>query len=175
MEPYLGEIKLFPLTYAPQGWAICDGTLLPISSNQALFSLLRTYYGGDGKTNFALPDLRGRVPVGTGNTMPNPGFKGGEETVTLTEQQVPQHTHPVNVYPNAANKPAGLGNHIAAAVTNATPAQNINLYAPLGTNTIALAPATVDTQGAGAGHDNMQPWLALNYCIAISGLYPQHP
>lgn len=173
MDPYLGEIKLWPLTYAPQGWALCNGAILPISGNQALASLLGTYYGGDGKTTFALPDLRGRVPVSAGTTM-KVGTKGGSETVTLTAQQAPPHSHAVNVYANAGNKANGLYNHIAASVTSTAPTADVNLYAAADANTVALDPATVSTVG-GAAHDNMQPWLALNYFICTDGIYPTRP
>jgi microcystin-dependent protein len=173
MDPYLGEIKLWALNYAPQGWALCNGALLSIQSNTALYSLLGTQYGGDGVRTFALPDLRGRVPVANGNV--KVGATGGEETVTLTAQQMPQHTHPVNVYPNAADKGPGLGSHIAAPVTKTTPTTNLNLYAAASANQVALNPATVSTAGSGATHDNMQPWLALNYYIATVGVYPSHP
>lgn len=174
MDPYLGEIKLWPLTYAPEGWALCNGAILPISGNEALFSLLSTYYGGNGTTTFALPDLRGRVPVSAGTTM-NIGTKGGSETVTLTAQQVPPHGHAVNVYADAGNKLFGLAYHIAAAVTPTTFTTNVNLYAAAGSNTVALDPATVSASGTDAAHDNMQPWLALNYFICTNGIYPTRP
>jgi microcystin-dependent protein len=173
MDPYIGEIKLWALTYAPQGWALCDGSLLSITGNQALYSLLSTSYGGDGVRTFALPDLRGRVPVANGYV--KLGTKGGEETVTLTAQQMAQHNHPVNVYPNAADKGAGLGSHVAAAVTKTSPATALNLYAAGNANQVALNSLTVGQAGSGAAHDNMQPWLALNYYIATVGVYPSRP
>jgi microcystin-dependent protein len=171
MDPYIGEIKLWALNFQPEGWVFCDGRSLPVNQYQALYSLLGNYYGGD-KNNFNLPDLRGRVPVHYGQ---KPfGTKGGAETVALTTQQVSPHTHPVAVFPNAGDKAGGLNNHIAAAVTK-PPATNVNLYAA-GTNTlVALNPTTVGNAGAGAGHNNMQPYLTLNYFIAITGLYPTRP
>jgi microcystin-dependent protein len=174
MDSYLGEIKLWALTYAPKGWAFCNGALLNITSNQALFSLLNTYYGGDGKTTFALPDLRGRVPIGA-TPAAKVGTQAGSETVTLTAAQVPPHSHSVNIYPNAGDQAGGLNHHIAAAVTSVAPVTNVNLYAPASANTVALDPATVGTSGGSGAHNNMQPYLALNYFICTSGIYPPRP
>ncbi|CAD6875576.1 phage tail protein [Methylomonas fluvii] len=168
MDPILGEIKLFAINIVPKGWAPCNGTLLPIAQNQALYSLLGTYYGGDGRNTFALPDLRGRVPVATVGEQP--GASGGTEIVTLTAAQVPPHTHEINVSTAAGDQTNAIGHHIAA------PANNNNLYiAATGASTIALDPATVDTQGGNGNHNNMQPFLTLNYYIATAGVYPQRP
>lgn len=180
MDSYLGEIKLWALNFAPQDWHLCDGTLLPVAQNQALFSLIGTYYGGDGRTNFALPDLRGRVPVAAGQngqTGANLHFgdKGGTETTTLTQAQTPPHNHAVNVSSGNGNQPGGLNHHIAAAVTATPPGTANNLYAAGGGATVALDPATVGTAGGASAHDNMQPYLALNYYICTAGLYPMHP
>ena len=172
MEPYLGEIKLMAINFEPRGWALCDGRLLPIAQNQALYSLLNTFYGGDGRTNFALPDLRGRVPVHIGKNQV--GAKGGSETVTLTVHQLPPHTHNVAVLPNAGNQVGGLNHHIAAAVTRDDPPQNVNLYAVANPN-VPLNPDTVNSMGGGSAHNNMQPYLALNYFIATQGIYLQRP
>jgi len=178
MDPFIGEIKLMAISYAPQGWALCDGTLLQINQNQTLYSLLGVQYGGDGRTTFALPDLRGRTPVHRG-AKPN-GTAGGSETITLTATQVPQHTHQVAVYTDAGNKNSGLNSHIAAPVSSTSATQQFLLYAAAGlpTNQVALdqtstnAQPTVSSAGGGVAHENMQPWLALNYFIATTGTYP---
>ncbi len=174
MDPILGEIKLWAINFAPQGWLACDGRLLLISQNQALYALLGIQYGGDGRTNFALPDLRGRVPVHHGYA--KFGATGGSEAVTLNEQQMPAHTHMVNVCTANANFPAGLTHHLAAPVTRSTPPQNINLYVEGTTaNKVTLHPNTVSSIGGGAAHNNMQPFLVLNYYIATQGVFPQRP
>lgn len=179
MDSYLGEVKLWALNFAPKGWHLCDGTLMPVAQNQALFSLLNNYYGGDGRTNFALPDLRGRVPVATGHnsqTGANPqlGDKGGTETTTLTQQQTPPHNHAVNVRGDNGNQAGGLNRHIAAAVASTPPGGAIPLYASDGAS-VALAPETVGIEGGGQAHNNMQPYLALNYYICTNGVYPPRP
>lgn len=166
MDPILGEIKLFAINIVPKGWAPCNGALLSITANQALYSLLGTYYGGNGTTTFALPDLRGRVPVASVGSQI--GVSGGTETVTLTPNQVPPHTHDVNVSTAAGDQANGIGHNIAA------PANNKNLYvAATSASTVALSPATIDTQGGSGNHNNMQPFLTLNYYIATAGIFPQ--
>jgi microcystin-dependent protein len=160
-EPFLGEIQIFGFNFSPRSWALCDGQLLPINQNQALFSLLGTTYGGDGRTNFALPDLRGRAPMheGTGHTL---GQKAGEENHTLAAGEMPQHTHSARASANSGNSPVPVNNFLAAAN---------NVYrAP--DNLTALSPGTVGTGGGGQGHNNMQPYLTLNFCIALAGLFP---
>lgn len=190
MDPFIGEIKLMAVDYAPKGWALCNGQSLPVATNPALYSLIGNFYGGN-TTSFNLPDLRGRVPVHKGAL--TSGAKGGSETVALATAQVPQHTHQVGVCTSAANKSFALGFHIAAPVTTSEPVQNLNLYAAAGTagNQVALSqvsPATTPptvppsiptvssagggTAAAGAPHNNMQPYLTLNYCIATVGIYP---
>ena len=167
MEPFVGEIMLFAGNYAPRGWAVCDGQLLAISQNDALFSLLGTTYGGDGRTTFALPDLRGRAPVHQGN---GPGLsgrtlgsKGGEEHVTLTVNQMPSHAHPV--MGSSANADSGdpAGRVLALA--------DFNLYG-VAAPAADMAAAGIGTTGGGQPHDNMMPFLAVNYCIALVGIYP---
>jgi microcystin-dependent protein len=163
-EPFLSEIRLMSFAFAPQGWAQCNGQLLPINQNQALFSLLGTTFGGDGRVNFALPDLRGRTPihVGGGHTL---GERGGEQAHTLSIAEVPQHTHAV-----AASTSASGG--------NATPNGNYlgggnNVYQSANGGTLTtMRPDTVTNTGGSQAHLNMQPFLSLNFCIALQGIFP---
>ena len=171
-EPFLGEIRLLAIAWAPKGWALCDGSTLPIAQNQALYSLLQTQFGGDGKTTFGLPDLRGRVPLGTVAPGQNQGTKwaGGAETAALTGAQTPIHTHYLQVIAEAGDKPSPVANFYAQ-VTPVTPAASpVNIYgAPV--STVALDSGTLSSVGGNA-HDNMQPFLVLNYCISTEGIYP---
>lgn len=162
--PYLSEIRIMSFNFAPKGWAMCNGQLLPINQNQALFSLLGTTYGGNGQTTFALPDLRGRAPVhfGSGITL---GERAGEEAHTLTMAEMPGHTHfqQANTQPNPAD--------------NAVPGANLfgTLTTPIyngGSNFTTLLPATVTSVGGSQPHANMQPYLVLNMCIALQGAFP---
>ncbi|MGE7694705.1 phage tail protein [Lysinibacillus sp. NPDC094177] len=160
-EPYLGEVRLFSIHYAPRGWLSCEGQLLPIRQYQALYSLLGTVYGGDGVNTFALPDLRGRVPIHVSSPSFPLGKKEGKETHTLTTSEMPQHNHQVH------------GSSSPASVTS--PQENVwaekdNLYAT-GT-TVTMNPATLSIAGGGQAHNNMQPYLAIRFCIAIQGIYP---
>ena len=147
--------------FAPRGWARCDGQLLPINQNQALFSLLGTTFGGDGRVNFGLPDFRGRVPVqpGSGFTL---GQRGGEQGHTISISELPQHTHAVNAASANGSTPLPGGALLAAAN---------NLYAPA-TNLTSLHPATVTNAGGSQAHQNMQPFSTLTFCIALQGIYP---
>lgn len=160
-EPFLAEIKIVGWNFAARGWAHCDGQLLPINQNQALFSLLGTIYGGDGRTTFALPDLRGRVPLhlGTGFTQ---GEKGGTEQHTLSVPEMPAHTH----LATATTADASVGNPAGQLFAHA---ENEN-YASTGAG--ALAGAAVTSAGSGVPHENMQPLLTLNFQIALQGLFP---
>lgn len=162
-EPYVGEIRMFGGTFAPLDWAFCDGSLLPISENEALFSLIGTTYGGDGQSTFALPDLRGRVPLhqGSGFTL---GQGGGVENVTLTPQQLPAHGHPLNATSAAAVTSAGPSGMLA---TSSTP-----LYGNGGTGTAMAADAISVSVGGGGPHNNMAPFLAVNFIIALFGIFP---
>jgi microcystin-dependent protein len=164
-EPFLAEVKMFGFNFAPQGWAFCDGQILPINQNQSLYSLLGTTYGGDGRTSFGLPDLRSRTPIhaGQGHTL---GQKSGTETVTLDQDQMPQHTHGFNVATADATeqRAANAGDSVLAKA-------NVNMY-KTGAGNTTLDPATISSAGGGQGHNNMQPTLAVNFAIALQGLFP---
>lgn len=160
MDPYLGEIKILACTFAPRGWAFCQGQLLAIAQNQALFSLLGTTYGGNGVNNFALPDLRGRVPMhaGGGFTL---GEAGGEEVHTLNSTELPAHTHGVNGFNTPATTASATGNKLAGATAYAS-----------AVTLAALNPQSVAVAGGSQAHENRQPYLALNFCIALTGVFP---
>jgi microcystin-dependent protein len=160
-EPFLSEIRMFSFVYAPRGWALCNGQLLPINQNQALFSLLGTTFGGDGRVNFALPDLRGRVPVheGPGYTL---GQAAGEQAHTLSQAEMPTHTHLLSGTPSAGDTPIPTGNYLAAA--------NNQYAAPSDLTT--MNPSSVSDVGGSQAHLNMQPYLTLNFCIALQGIFP---
>lgn len=178
-DPYLGEIRLFAAGVVPRGWLPCDGRTLAIQTNAALYSLLGVQFGGDGRTTFMLPDLRGRVIAGAGvsahsGTVYQTGAAGGVESVTLSTAQMPAHTHPVIA--SAANGAFATaeGNYFAAPVAS-TGGGAEPLYANDTTHKLALAPQSIDSAGGGAAHDDMQPSLVLNYCIATAGIYPMRP
>lgn len=172
MEPFIAQIMLFGGNFAPRGWAFCDGQLLPISSNSALFSIIGTSFGGDGRTTFALPDLRGRVPMhaghGPGLTPRQIGQKVGVEDVALIETQMPNHSHEILVASAAASSARPAGDAIATAnifVDN-------NPSDPATQPSIALNSRTVSNAGGGQQHENMQPTLCINYIIALQGIFP---
>jgi microcystin-dependent protein len=164
MDPFLGEIRLFAGNFAPNGWALCNGQIMSIAQNTALFSLLGTTYGGNGQTTFALPDLRGRVPVhaGQGPNLSNYslGQQGGVESVTLTTNHMPAHTHTLNASSNdeTTNRP-----------TNAVPAKG-GVYD--GTLNTTMNPGVVGNAGGSQPHENLPPHLTLNYIIALQGIFP---
>ncbi len=163
-EPFLSEIRLMSFVFAPKGWALCNGQLLPINQNQALFSLLGTTFGGDGRVNFALPDLRGRTPihVGSGHTL---GERGGEQAHTLSSAELPTHTHEVK----AANVPATSAvPNSGMMLANSTGTQAYGGAANLG----AMAAGVIANTGGSQAHLNMQPFLTLNFCIALQGIFP---
>jgi microcystin-dependent protein len=164
-EPFLSEIRIFSFVFAPKGWALCNGQLLPINQNQALFSLLGTTFGGDGRVNFALPDLRGDVPIHVGNGH-SLGEKGGEQAHALSLPELAQHVHSVNATSVAAttNTP---GNTLLPAQSTAA-----NLYASAASNLVAMSSAAVGNVGGSQAHPNMQPFLTLSFCIALQGIFP---
>ncbi len=163
-EPFLAEIRLMSFVFAPKGWALANGQLLPINQNQALFSLLGTTFGGDGRVNFALPDLRGRTPihVGSGHTL---GERGGEQAHTLSIAEVPTHPHVARASsaPATTNTPT---NSLVLAQSTAS-----QLYGPAA-NLTAMAPDAVADVGGSQAHLNMQPFLTLSFCIALQGIFP---
>jgi microcystin-dependent protein len=162
-EPFLGEIKIMSFGYAPRNWAMCNGQFLPINQNQALFSLLGTMYGGNGQTTFALPDLRGQTPIHF-NTNAQ-GTKGGEQAHTLTMAEMPMHVHSAN----ASDVVSTAGNPSNARLVSQ--AQGANVYGPP-SNLQTMAPNTIGNVGGSQAHQNMQPFLTLNFCIALVGVFP---
>lgn len=164
-DPFLGELKLMSFGYAPKGWALCNGQLLPINQNQALFALLGTTYGGDGRVTFALPDLRGRAPLHRSVDV-TLGERAGQEAVTLTAGQMPAHTHTLTATSDLAN--AGVP---GGAVPAAKPRGGINRYGPVGSDTV-MGPSSLATSGGSQPHPNMQPFTVLNWVIAMQGIFP---
>jgi microcystin-dependent protein len=160
-EPFLSEIRIMSFNFAPKGWAQCNGQLLPINQNQALFALLGTTFGGNGQTTFALPDLRARTPihVGSGHTL---GEQAGEQAHTLSIAEMPTHVHSAVAASENANSAQPAGNHLATAA---------NLYGPPSSLT-TLSPDTVANVGGSQAHLNMQPFLTLTFCIALQGIFP---
>jgi microcystin-dependent protein len=165
-EPFLSEIRIMSFSFAPRGWALCNGQLLPINQNQALFSLLGTTFGGDGRVNFALPDLRGRTPihVGSGHTL---GERGGEQAHTLSIAELPEHAHVLNATTNQADASSN-----GAAPGRVLAQSNFSmLYGPPN-NLVAMAPNAVGNVGGSQAHLNMQPFLTLTFSIALQGIFP---
>jgi microcystin-dependent protein len=168
MDPFVAEIRIFPFNFAPKGWAFCNGQILPLSQNTALFSLLGTTYGGDGKSNFALPNMQGRAPMhpaqGPGLSLHDLGETGGSETVTLLQSEIPVHTHAMSVSSQLGTENAPGGQKFAMG-------DGINLFAPAA----ALAPmagSALAPAGGAQPHNNMQPYLTLNFNIALQGVFP---
>lgn len=175
-DPFVAEVRIFPFNFAPKGWAFCNGQLMPISQNTALFSLLGTTYGGDGKSTFALPNLQGSAALhpgqGQGLSLYDLGQAGGTETVTLLESEIPFHAH-------------NFGRALAANGDSTTPVNTVWAQAPAGRGalflydvpapTVAMNPLNMGITGGGLPHNNMMPYLTLNFCIALQGVFPSRP
>src|SRR5712692_2144898 len=170
MDTFVAEIRIFPFNFAPKGWAFCDGQLLPLSQNTALFSLLGTTYGGDGKSNFALPDMQGNAPMhpgqGPGLSLHDLGETGGSDTVTLLESEMPAHSHQMGAQTNPLSALAVP----SPATTLSRPASG-NLYFTTGSPTPATMSSSIITPAGGdQPHNNLQPYLTLSFCIALQGV-----
>ena len=173
-DPFVAEVRIFAFNFAPKGWAFCDGQLLPISQNTALFSLLGTTYGGDGKSIFALPDIQGRSVVnpgqGPGLSLYDLGQEGGEEAVTLLDSEMPSHTHTLQA--------------VTAPATTSVPSTSATLARSAGGSAykttafgalVPMSPQTLSVTGGSLPHNNMMPYLTLNFCIALQGVFPARP
>ncbi len=172
-DPFVAEIRIFPFNFAPKGWAWCDGQLLPLSQNTALFSLLGTTYGGNGKSNFALPDLQGRAPMhpgqGPGLSLHDLGEAGGSDTVTLLQSEIPAHTHSILVQVPPADTNLPTGNTMARSVS-ATP-----YLPPAGAPLVSMSAQALPPAGGDQPHNNLQPYLTFYFCIALQGVFPPRP
>lgn len=168
-DPFVAEIRIFPFNFAPKGWAFCDGQILPLSQNTALFSLLGTTYGGDGKSNFALPDLQGSAAMhpgqGQGLSLRDLGETGGSDTVTLLASEIPVHTHTLRAAIDPADNNAPQNNVVLAPSTGG------QMYSPK-QPTVLLAGQALAPAGGSLPHNNLQPYLTLNFCIALQGVFP---
>ncbi|MEZ5455697.1 MAG: tail fiber protein [Lysobacteraceae bacterium] len=168
-DPFVAEIRMFPFNFAPHGWAFCDGQLLPISQNTALFSLLGTTYGGNGKSNFALPNLQGRAPMhpgqGPGLSLHDLGETGGTETVSLLESEIPSHSHAQRAAIDPGDLFAPANNALATSVGAA-------MYQPTVTQLVNMSDQSLAPAGGDQPHNNMQPYLTVNFCIAMQGVFP---
>lgn len=162
-EPFLAEIRIVGFDFAPRGWAFCDGQILPINQNQSLYSLLGTTYGGDGRTSFGLPDLRGRTPIHVSGGSGHPqGQKGGEESHVLSTTEMPPHKHDWLASDGNGDQPIPVGNRLGSFSNGYRGGQDLT----------SLSSGSLANVGAGQGHNNMQPCIALNFCIALQGLFP---
>ena len=170
-DPFVAEIRIFAFNFAPKGWAFCDGQLLPLSQNTALFSLLGTTYGGDGKSNFALPNMQGNTPMhpgqGPGLSLHDLGETGGSSTVTLLESEIPAHSHFVRGHTADAGDNTNPASTVVIAKSN-----NGQAYQTVVTGLQPMAPQALTPAGGDQSHNNMQPYLTLNFCIALQGVYP---
>jgi microcystin-dependent protein len=168
-EPFIGEIRPFPYNFAPRDWAFCHGQLMEISQNTTIFCLIGTLYGGNGVTNFALPDLRGRVPIhqgrGPGLTGRRMGERGGWEVMTLTSNQIPSHHHMLQSSNTTANTQTAAGSMLANGDSKKT-------YATVAGTAASMDPNALGVNGSSSPHNNMQPYLVANFCIALQGLWP---
>jgi microcystin-dependent protein len=170
MDPFVAEIRIFPFKFAPKGWAFCNGQIMPLSQNTALFALLGTTYGGDGKSTFALPDLQGNAAMhpgqGQGLSLHDLGEIGGSQFVTLLESEIPAHQHTLRGANTQGDNPTPGGNILARPG-----ATNIYQQNP-SANLVAMAPQALPPAGGGLPHNNMQPYLTFNYCLALQGVFP---
>lgn len=162
-QPYVGEIRMFAGNFAPAGWMFCEGQLLPISENETLFQLIGTTYGGDGQSTFALPDLRGRIPLHQGNGLIL-AETGGAEEITLTVQQIPAHSHPMLASADQANT-INPGNNVVGSTLTATPYFNVQPGNP-------LSPQAISSTGGSQPHTNFQPYLCVDFIISLFGIFP---
>ncbi len=169
-DPFVAEIRIFPFNFAPRGWAFCNGQLLPISQNTALFSLLGTTYGGDGKSTFALPNMQGNAPMhpgqGPGLSLHDLGETGGSETVTLLESEIPAHSHALRASPDQADLTAPTQTRSLAGSQGGT------IYVTGSPPLTMMAPESLPPAGGDQPHNNMMPYLTLNFCIALQGVFP---
>jgi microcystin-dependent protein len=172
-DPFVAEIRIFPFNFAPKGWAWCNGQLMPISQNTALFSLLGTTYGGDGKSTFALPDLQGSAPIhagqGPGLSLYDLGQTGGTDTVTLLQTEIPSHTHSLMANTTTATKSLPTGNSFAKG------SSMIPYLAPAGAPLVNMAAQAISPAGGSLPHNNMMPYLTLYFNIALQGVFPARP
>ncbi len=167
-DPFVAEVRIFPFTFSPKGWAFCDGQLMPISQNSALFSLLGTTYGGDGKSTFALPNFQGSAVAHPDGDQIYSGSTGGSQTVTLQQGEMPAHSHSFTISTEAAVSKGPQGLYFAKGA-------GVGMYAPGNVNVGQMNPAFLAPAGGNAPHNNMQPYLTLNYNIALQGVFPPRP
>ena len=176
-DPFVAEIRIFPFTFPPKGWAFCNGQLLPLSQNTALFALLGTTYGGNGKSNFALPDLQGSAAMhpgqGQGLSLRDLGEIGGAETVALLVSEIPFHTHQLSASDSDATTNAPAGQYPAKGLWDTgTAAGTLGAYSGTTPGNATMAPQALAPAGGSLPHNNMQPYLTLNFCIALQGVFP---
>ena len=177
-EPFVGEIRILPYTFAPRAWASCDGQTLPISQNQALYAIIGTIYGGNGTTTMQLPDLRARAPIhrgaGPGLTPRQLGQRLGQSSVTLTEAEIPAHQHSVQVVNVEADQPAPAGHALSNAVTTRRgQTAPLSMYAPATTTpSVQMSAGIMATAGGSQAHENRQPFLGIQFCMSLQGLFP---